>query len=123
MNEKTKNKKILVVDDDETILGVLDIVLRDFGYKTLLASEVESAIEMVNDQEPDLILLDLIMPKKDGTELLKIVKTGSDLSKIPVVLISSSHKLKEVARDYKADAFIEKPFDIEKLYKIINEKI
>lgn len=123
--KKNQKKRIMVVEDEEAIRGLLETVLKESGYNPVLADNVDLALKKIHQGDlPDLILLDLIMPKKDGTELLKALKRDCLAERIPVILISASHKVKGVAGEYKIKSYLEKPFDIgdlqESIKKLIN---
>jgi len=101
------------------ILGVLGIVLQEFGYEVRLLDDARIALDLIKRSPPDLILLDIIMPKKDGTELLNEIRKINPHSKIPIILISGSYKIKEIAKEYNTNAYLEKPIDIDKLRSVI----
>lgn len=83
------NKKILIVEDETALLYALQSQLAVEGFKTLTADDGEKAFKLVNKNKPDLIVLDLILPKMDGWEFLKRVKADEKLRDIPVVIISN----------------------------------
>jgi two-component system response regulator CpxR len=81
---------VLVVDDDDSIREVLSEVLRDEGYGVVCASNGEQALsELRNHGHPDLMLLDLMMPVMSGWELLEVLQSSTELSQIPVVVVSA----------------------------------
>jgi DNA-binding NtrC family response regulator len=117
--KKSKIRKILIVDDDEILLKALDEILSNKNYETKTVNRVDLAIDSLAMEIPNLILLDLVMPQKYGTELLKVIKKDDDLKNIPVILISSSQNIEESANEYGANSYLEKPFAIDDLYKMI----
>jgi CheY-like chemotaxis protein len=80
---------VLVVDDDDAIREVIAEVLRDEGYKVSSAGNGEQALDELRKGRPDLVLLDLMMPVMSGWELLELLQSSADLSKIPVVVVSA----------------------------------
>ncbi|MBE6940299.1 MAG: response regulator transcription factor [Ruminococcaceae bacterium] len=101
--------KILVVEDEQSISGSISAILSSAGYDSLVARSGEEAITMVTSHCPDLVLLDLGLPDKDGMEVLKSIRQWSSL---PVVIVSArSHEREKVeALDSGADDYITKPF-------------
>ena len=81
--------KILVVDDEIYIVHILDFSLGMEGYEVITALDGEQAIEKARAEKPDLIVLDIMMPKLDGYETCKMLKAESDTKEIPVILLSA----------------------------------
>jgi len=109
-----KRFTILVVDDDEQILDFLRPKLRGAGYNVLTASNGFEALEQAKAQEPDLLVLDLAMPEKDGLETLKEIR---DFSAVPVIVLSArgadADKIKGL--ELGADDYLSKPFNPDEL--------
>ncbi|OHA79304.1 MAG: hypothetical protein A2747_02575 [Candidatus Yonathbacteria bacterium RIFCSPHIGHO2_01_FULL_44_41] len=84
-----RRKKILVVEDDEHISKVYHVKLSKEGYDTVFAVNGEEGIEKITIEKPDLIILDLMVPKKDGFAVLEEIKKNPDLAKIPVLVLSN----------------------------------
>ncbi len=108
-------KTILVVDDEDSICKVLKGILADEGYEVLTAGTGEDALKMVDDELPDLVLLDIWLPGIDGLETLKHIKDKH--STIPVVMISGHGTIESAVKSTKLGAFdfIEKPLSLEKV--------
>ena len=104
--------KILVVDDDLDILHVVEYLLTSDGFKVQTHSTGLMVNEVVSHFRPDLILLDVLLPGKLGTEICNEIKQLFD---IPVILFSAHADLVGLFSICKPDAFMEKPFDIKKL--------
>lgn len=81
--------KILIIEDEEILLRVLKEKLEEARFTVEIASDGEIALEMIKNFKPDLILLDIILPKKDGLTLLKEIKLDPEISNIPVFVISN----------------------------------
>src|SRR3989344_2107708 len=90
--------KVLVVDDDEFFRKVYASKLKAEGFEVSTASNGEEALKSVSEEKPDLILLDLIMPQKDGFEVLEDMGKDPDLKKIPVVIFSTLEQKEDVDR-------------------------
>ena len=88
MNDPQR-KTILVVDDEPNVRGFLRTVLEDAGFRVLTAEDGEVAMEIVRREKPDLISLDLIMPRKSGHRLLFDLKRDKELARIPVLVVTA----------------------------------
>lgn len=84
-----KNKKVLIVEDDAQISKVYEIQLAKEGYVTFTAHDGDSAIKLMVEEKPDLAILDLMIPKKDGFEVLQEIKENHSDIKIPILVISN----------------------------------
>ena len=89
MTGSTKVRRVLVVDDEPDVQSYLEMLLRDHGYQTLTASDGAAALELVRREKPDLVTLDISMPKASGTRFYKEVKTDPELAPIPVVIVTA----------------------------------
>ena len=114
--------KILVVDDEIYIVHILDFSLGMEGYEVLTALDGEQAVEKARAERPDLIVLDIMMPKLDGYETCKILKAGDDTTNIPVILLSAKGRNvdQKIGFEVGADDYITKPFSPRKLVERIN---
>lgn len=121
--KNSKVKQIAIIDDDQTILSALEIVLSDFGYKVKTISDSQKAVLKLMEFKPDLIFLDLIMPVMDGEEVLKNLKLNKFLKNIPVILLSASSTIEDVAARHNVAGYIKKPFDIDQIYSLINSRL
>ncbi|MBR3512476.1 MAG: response regulator transcription factor [Clostridia bacterium] len=111
--EKEK-KTILVVDDEQAIRELLVFNLEKEGYKTLEAVDGLAAVDMAINEKPDLILLDVMIPKLDGISVCKKIRYALNISNIPILMISAkdSESDKIVGLEMGADDYITKPFQI-----------
>ena len=82
-------KKILIVDDERDIVSYLEMVLQDQGFDTLTAGDGNEALEVVRREKPDLVTLDISMPKASGTRFYKEMRTDPELSGIPVLIVTA----------------------------------
>lgn len=113
--------KILVVEDDINLSELIKMRLEENGFEVITAYDGVDAISQVRKNTPNLIVLDLMLPKLDGYQVCTILKNYESFSKIPIIIISarSSNEAKEIALRAGADAFILKPFDGQKLVATI----
>lgn len=111
MIEKS-NEKILVVDDEPQIVDLMDVFLSPY-YEIVTAQNGKEALEIVEREKPDLILLDIMMPDMDGYEVCKILKSNPSLQSIPVVMITALFMRKNRIEGLEsgADEFLTKPVD------------
>src|SRR5881275_1398992 len=86
----TKRKCVLVVEDNATIGGLLVALLREEGYRALRAWDGREAIKMARDRPPDLIVLDLSLPYRDGVEVLRELRGNTDTTEAPIVVVSGN---------------------------------
>lgn len=80
--------KVLIVDDDQDNVSYLRDILEDNGFATVSANDGEAGLEMARTQNPDLILLDLMMPRKSGISMFQELKKSTELREIPVVVVT-----------------------------------
>ena len=118
-----KNKKILVCDDDQGILEMLELILEDEGYQVVIEPKSVNALKRIEQETPDLILLDIWMPVISGDQILRSLKSDTEKAKIPVLMYSASTDGKVIAKAAGADGYLEKPFDIEILLANIDDLI
>jgi DNA-binding NtrC family response regulator len=106
------NFKILIVDDEESLINSLSHVLTLEGYTLITANDGDTAIQIVKDQHCDAIILDIKMPGKDGFEVLQFVKQHDP--SVKVIMLTGYNDLANAMRSKKigADDFIGKPYDI-----------
>jgi two-component system KDP operon response regulator KdpE len=109
-----KKFQVLVVDDEERILNFLSSKLRASGYEVIIASNGVEALEQVEAQEPDLVVLDILMPKKDGFETLKELRT---FSPVPTIILSAKGTNEDKVKGLSlgADDYLAKPFSPDEL--------
>ncbi len=118
-------KKILIVDDEEVIIHLTSLILKKRGYEITSCTNAEEALSLVQKERPDLIILDYLLPGKNGLEFCQEVKSNTPTSHIPI-LITTGQKLNleaEILQDklLQPDHILSKPFDIDELLKIIEE--
>ncbi|HEY3368020.1 MAG TPA: response regulator transcription factor [Symbiobacteriaceae bacterium] len=110
----TVQKRILIVDDDQKILKALDQALRKEGYEVYRAADGEAALQVAHEMEPDLIVLDIMLPKLDGFEVCAKLRS---LGNVPVLILSARTEEmdKVVGFNVGADDYMTKPFRLSEL--------
>jgi CheY-like chemotaxis protein len=93
-----QKKKILLIEDEEIIIDLLQRKLKDEGYEVSVTRDGQEGLETMRQEKPDLILLDIVMPKKGGFEVMEEMGRDSELRKIPVIIISNSGQPVELDR-------------------------
>lgn len=116
-------RTIMVVDDSPTVRKLVTIKLEKRGHKVLPAGDGMEALAILNDEVPDLILLDITMPRLDGYQLCKLVRSNSATKDVPVVMLSGKDGFFDKVRGRMAGstAYITKPFEPEALLKVVDE--
>ena len=103
------DKKILIIDDDEALVRLIDQVLTQQGYEVLKTSNGQEALRLLFDQRPDLVLLDVVMPRMDGWQTCSRIR---DVSDIPIIMLTGKRRAEDdIVRglDYGADDYLLKP--------------
>lgn len=111
--------KILICDDDEGILDLLDIILNEEGFETIPELNSLNVAPLVNQEHPDLIVLDLWMPVLSGDQVLRTLKNDPNTKDVPVIVISASSDGRSIAMNAGATEFMAKPFDLDDLVQRI----
>ncbi len=112
-----KNKTILIIDDDETILSIVEATLEKNGYSVLTASDGIDGLKIVNTMPPDAIILDRNMPDMSGDEVLDQLKSDESTKNIPVMMLTAKNDIKDISESLEKGArdYIVKPFDHDNL--------
>lgn len=111
------NKKILIVDDEPNIVVSLEYLMKKEGFEVAVANDGDAALAMAADFRPDLVLLDVMMPKKSGYEVCQQMRADPLLAGIKVVMLTAKGRESEVAKGIAlgADAYVTKPFSTKDL--------
>ena len=114
-------KRILICDDDPVILRLLEVNLQLEGFNVLLAHHGEEALEVATRETPDLIVLDIMMPRLDGYQTCKRLKGQESTKDIPVIFLSAKAQASDVelGKSYGVDDYLTKPFTKESLLKAV----
>jgi DNA-binding response OmpR family regulator len=119
----TKKPVILIADDDPEILTMLGIRLAKKGYEVLEAVDGVQTLNLAYKHHPDLVLLDVMMPGKNGWEVAKELRSTDEFSNLGIVMLTAiGEKVNEMTSPlYGADAYVDKPFDFADLEKKIKD--
>ncbi len=113
------SKSILVVDDEPSILLSLEFLMEQEGYDVYSATDGDEALQAINKKLPDLILLDVMMPKRDGFEVCQIIRANPEWKEVKIIILTA--KGREVDQEkglaLGADDYITKPFATQELVK------
>ena len=116
-----EQKKILLVDDRQTVFRLLEAIIRIKGYELIYAESGQQGIVMARQELPDLILLDVIMPDIDGFKVCQYLKENPDTKDIPVMFLTARGAEDDLVMGRKvgADGFMTKPFQAKEVLKLI----
>ena len=111
------NEKILVVDDEENIAELISYNLTSNGYKVIIANNGNDAVKLAVEEKPNLILLDLMIPGKDGYDVCKDIRSNSEIRNTPIIMLTAkSEELDKIlGLELGADDYITKPFSVREL--------
>ena len=121
------SKKILVIDDETELLKALTIRLKTSGYEVITAQDGQEGLEKAKSSNPDLIVLDILMPKMDGYEVCRLLKFDEKYKSIPVIMLTAKAQDidKTMGKKVGVDDYITKPFEtqdlVDKIKKYIGE--
>ena len=119
-------KKILLIEDEEILINLLEKKLTQEGYKVFLARDGEEGLETMKREMPNLVLLDILMPKMGGLEVMEEMQKDEELKKIPVIIISNSGQPVEIDRIQKLGAkdwLIKTEFDPQEVIEKVKKQI
>ena len=120
-----RKKKILAVDDEPNILMSIEFILEMEGYEVHIARDGEEALEVAERVQPDLILLDVNMPRKDGYEICRILRERKELAGTKVIMLTAMGQILEKKKGLEvgADEYVTKPFSADDLLQKIRAMI
>jgi len=115
-------RKVLIADDEQNIVISLEFLLRREGFEVLVAGDGEVALQMVAEHHPDLVLLDVMMPKRNGYEVCQRMRERPEWRGIKIVMLSAKGRDVEVSKGVSlgADLYVTKPFSNAELVAQIN---
>jgi len=115
--------KVLVIDDSNTIRRSAEMFLRQAGYEVILAEDGFDALAKISDHQPQVIFVDIMMPRLDGYQTCTLIKQNPQLKSTPVIMLSSKDGVFDRARGRLAgsDRYLTKPFTREALIDAVNE--
>lgn len=110
-----------MVEDDPGIMEVSRIILEKAGHTFIGLKEGQTILESVALNQPDLILLDLMLPGVNGSEIATKLKDNPGTKDIPVVVVSARYNIKQIAEEIGSDGYLSKPFEIEDLTELADK--
>ena len=115
--------KVLIVDDEEEAVEVLERYLTKLDYEVLSACDGQEGLRLAKQETPDLILLDLMLPKMDGYKVCALLKSDLRYKEIPIIICSgrASEQDKDLVKDVGGDAYLVKPIDLDILIQEIEK--
>lgn len=119
------NKKILIVDDEPNIVMSLEYAFKKKDFEVFIARDGTEALEIAELQVPNVILLDIMMPKMDGYETLKELRKNAALQRTKVIFLSAKNKMVDIEKGMQlgADSYVTKPFSIKKVIADVEKMI
>ena len=117
------SKKILLVDDEEDLVETISMRLEANNYDVISAYDGQEGLKKAREEKPDLIILDIMLPKLDGYQVCRMLKFDRTLNKIPIIMLTAmgQEEDQKTGVDVKADAYIIKPFDSKVLMDKVKE--
>jgi DNA-binding response OmpR family regulator len=122
---KNAQKKILIMEDEPDALMMLSMALKSAGYVVFGAPDGEEGLKIFREEKPDMVILDVVMPRMDGWEVLQRIKAGLKSKRVPVIMLTGKSEDEDKVKgyDYGADFYVTKPYNIQKLLPIIRDFI
>ena len=116
-------KKIIIVDDEPNIVMTLEYTFKKHNFEVYIARDGSEALDILKDVIPDVIMLDIMMPKVDGYQILKAIKENNKLKGTKIVFLTAKNKASDIEKGLKlgADKYLTKPFSVKKIVSEINE--
>jgi len=117
------NKKVLIADDEQNIVISLEFLMKREGFEVVVANDGEEAIRRIRADQPDLVLLDVMMPKKSGFEVCQEVKSDPALGGVRILMLTAKGRETDVAKGLAlgANAYMTKPFSTRELVQKVAE--
>ncbi|WP_158799686.1 response regulator transcription factor [Pedobacter sp. L105] len=116
-------KQIHVVEDDQDIRQIIEFILEEEGYGVKLFPNVSTFHAAMNDNIPDLFLLDVMLPDGNGLELCKEIRAMKEIKNVPIIVMSAHARPESINMQQCANDFISKPFDLNDILQKIDKQI
>ena len=122
MTEENNKKKSLIVDDEPDIVETLKFLIESEGFESIIAMDGEEALKKAKEENPDVIILDVMLPKINGYKVCRLLKFDNKYKHIPVLMVTarSQEEDKVIGEETGADEYITKPFDINEIVEKIH---
>ena len=113
--------KILVVDDEPTIVRLMEFILARQGHEMIVAVNGEEALEKIKSQQPDLVLLDIMMPRIDGYEVAQRLRADPATASLPIIMLSAKAQDEDIRKGVEVgvDEYVTKPFTPDHLVQVV----
>ena len=123
MSDELAGKRILLVDDDRDILAAMDMALKDLGVEIHQATDGNQAVQLADQHEPDLVVLDMMLPKRSGFLVMEKLKRAESEKRPKVIMITGNlgTRHRAYAESLGVDVYLNKPFRMEKLVSSVRE--
>lgn len=120
-----EEKRILIADDDPVILRLIQVNLELEGYEVITANNGEEAVAQAKAENPDLVILDIMMPRLDGYQACEQLKSSDDTKDIPVIFLSAKAQQGDIekGRSFGVAAYLTKPFDPTELLEVVEQHL
>ena len=115
--------KILIVDDEKDIVETLSFMLEAKGFEIISAYDGEEGLKLAKEESPDLIILDVMMPKINGYKICRLLKYDAKYKNIPIIMVTAriQDTVKLIGEETGADEYITKPFEFSDVLEVINK--
>ncbi len=125
MEEKLQNLKVMIIDDSKTIRRTAETLLQREGCQVVSAVDGFDALSKIVDSNPDIIFVDIMMPRLDGYQTCALIKNNQNYQNVPVIMLSSKDGLFDQAKGkiVGSDQYLTKPFSKEELFEAINNHV
>jgi CheY-like chemotaxis protein/CHASE3 domain sensor protein len=121
VRDDNREPLVVIVEDDKNFANILQDYSRDHGYKSILVNEGTGAFDIIKENQPDAVILDIMLPGKDGWQILKELKNAQETVHIPVHLMSAGDAAEKRVKNEGAISFLKKPIDTGILDKLFND--
>lgn len=120
-----QSNKILIVDDEPNILLSLEFLMKKSGFEVFIARDGKEALSIINENRPEVIILDIMMPEVDGYEVCQLVKSNPALHHIKVIFLSAKTKESDIQKGLEmgADLYLTKPFSTKELMEKVKSLV
>lgn len=125
MKEKLQNLKVMIIDDSKTIRRTAETLLQREGCQVVSAVDGFDALSKIVDTNPDIIFVDIMMPRLDGYQTCALIKNNQNYQNVPVIMLSSKDGLFDQAKGkiVGSEQYLTKPFSKEELFEAINNHV
>ena len=115
------NKLVFIADDDKDILEIMSLILKTHGYDVQTTTNANILFDLPHGAKPDLIILDIWMSGIDGRDIFVKIKKDGYFDSIPILFMSASAQLDEIIKQYPAEGYIAKPFEMDYLISTVSQ--